>query len=160
MGDKLVTDLSSSEGGGGLKSRPTPLLRYTEKFEELCGYYMSLGMTYHDYWDGDCCMVKYYRDKASYDREKKNFELWLQGAYIYEALLDASPAFNALSRKKKPFPFLEHPIPLTTDESEQARERTNRKKMEQGKEVMKQFAENFNKRFLEKQGKGGKDDGD
>ena len=161
MGDKLVTDLSSSEGGGGTKGRPSPVSRYTEKFEELCGYYMSIGMTYHDFWDGDCCMVKYYRDKAKRDREHENFNLWLQGAYIYEALLDASPAFNALSKKKKPFPYMEHPVPLSVDESERAKEQENRKKMEQGKEAMKRIAEDFNKRFMEKRKKGGDvNDGD
>lgn len=156
MGDKLVTDLSSSEGDGGTKGRPSPVLRYTDKFEELCGYYMSIGMTYHDFWDGDCCMVKYYRDKAKRDRERENFNLWLQGAYIYEALLDASPAFNALSKKKKPFPYLDNPIPMTEGESKRTKEQENKKKMENGKEAMRLMVENFNKRFLEKQGKGGK----
>lgn len=156
MGDKLVTDLSSSEGGGGTKGRPSPLLRYSDKFEELCGYYLSIGMTYHDFWDGDCCMVKYYRDKAKREWEQRNFELWLQGAYIYEALLDASPVFNSLSKKKKPFPYMKQPIPFTADESEKSKERENKQKMENGKEAMKLMVESFNKRFMEKQEKGGK----
>lgn len=57
MDGKLVTDLSSAEDGGGGRSRPSPSLRYGDKFEELCGYYMSLGMSYSDYWDGDNCMT-------------------------------------------------------------------------------------------------------
>lgn len=160
MGDKPVRDLPPSKRGGGIKGRPSPLLRYSDKFEELCGYYMSIGMSYHDFWDGDCCMVKYYREKAVHDRERDNFELWLQGAYIYEALLDVSPVFNALSKRQKPYPYMKNPIPMTAAESERNREQENREKLKNGKEAMKVMVENFNKKFLEKQGKGGVKDGD
>lgn len=73
--------------------------RYGETFEKLCGYYMSLGMGYHDYWDGDCEMARYYRDMDEKVKERQNEALWLQGLYFYEALVDASPVLNAMSKK-------------------------------------------------------------
>lgn len=155
----MVTDTSSTTGGGG-KSRPSPPLRYGEKFEELCGYYMSLGMSYHDYWDGDNLMPKFYRQKHEYDKERRNYELWLQGAYLYEAVLDASPALNPLSKKNKPFPYRSTPIPITEGESKYKKEMEKKKKLENGKQAMRAMMANFNKQFQEKMKKGGEvDDG-
>lgn len=148
----MVTD-SSSDGDGGSKGRPSPILRYGDKFEELCGYYMSLGMSYHDYWDGDSSMTKYYREMDERNRERKNFDLWLQGAYFYEALLDASPVYNPLSKQKKPFPYRSNPIPITTSESKNATERDKKKRMDNGKEAMRAMMASINKRFLENQKK-------
>lgn len=149
----MVTDLSSPDGGGGTKGRPSPPLRYGDKFEELCGYYMSLGMSYYDYWDGDAAMTLYYRRMDEYHRERRNYELWLQGAYIYEALLDASPVYNALSKQKKPFPYRAAPIPITTNESKAAKERDKQERLKKGKEAMRAMVASINKRFRDNQRK-------
>lgn len=156
----MVTDSPSDDSGDGGESRPSPF-RYSDRFEELCGYYLSIGMSYEDYWDGDCCMTKYYRKKDTLDRERRNYDLWLQGAYIYEALLDASPVFNPLSAKKKPHPYRETPIPLTANESKKIEEMNKQKQLENGREAMRMMMIEFNKRFEEKTEKGGElNDGD
>lgn len=155
----MVTGLPSGNDGDGGTGRPSPILRYSEKFEELCSYYMSLGMTYHDFWDGDCAMVKYYREAEEIKRERRNSELWLQAAYIYEALLDASPVFNPLSKKNKPFPFRSEPIPITHSGSKQHEERQKKKRLENGKEAMRAMMAAINTRFKEKKKGGEADDG-
>lgn len=166
MDGKLVTGLPSADDyGGGGTSRPSPISRYEEKlgekFEELCGYYMSLGMSYHDYWDGAADMVKYYRKADELRREQKNTELWLQAVYIYEALIDASPVFNPLSKKGKPFPFRSEPVPITATGSREHDERKKKQMLENGKEAMKRMVDAFNKRFEQKLKKGGEvDNGD
>lgn len=155
----MVTDLPSADDqGGGGTSRPLPLLRYGDKFEELCPYYMSLGMSYHDYWDGDNCMTKYYREADELRKERRNSEMWLQAAYIYEALLDASPVFNPLSKKNKPFPFRSEPIPITAAGSKQSEERKKKKQLEDGKAAMRVMMAAINKRFEENRKKGGEVD--
>ena len=143
----MVTDLPSENGGDGGIGRPSPIVRYGDKFEELCGYYMSLGMSYHDYWDGDNCMTKYYREAEEIKKERRNSELWLQAAYIYEALLDASPVFNPLSKKNKPFPFRSEPIPITNSGSKKSEERKKKQMLENGKEAMRAMMAAFNERF-------------
>jgi len=153
----LVTDLPSENGGDGGIGRPSPIVRYGDKFEELCGYYMSLGMSYHDYWDGDNCMTKYYREAEEIKKERRNSELWLQAAYIYEALLDASPVFNPLSKKNKPFPFRSEPIPITSSGSKKSEERKKKQMLENGKEAMRAMMAAFNERF-KKSKKGGEAD--
>lgn len=153
----MVTDLPSENGGDGGIGRPSPIVRYGDKFEELCGYYMSLGMSYHDYWDGDNCMTKYYREADEIKKERRNSELWLQAAYIYEALLDASPVFNPLSKKNKPFPFRSEPIPITSSGSKKSEERKKKQMLENGKEAMRAMMAAFNERF-KKSKKGGEAD--
>lgn len=153
----MVTDLPSENGGDGGIGRPSPIVRYGDKFEELCGYYMSLGMSYHDYWDGDNCMTKYYREAEEIKKERRNSELWLQAAYIYEALLDASPVFNPLSKKNKPFPFRSEPIPITNTGSKKSEERKKKQMLENGKEAMRAMMAAFNERF-KKTKKGGEAD--
>lgn len=139
--------MPSAELGGGGASRPSPLLRYGDKFEEMCGYYMSLGMSYHDYWDGDSTMTKYYREAEELKIERRNSELWLQAAYIYEALLDASPVLNPLTKRKKPFPFREEPIPVTVTEQRKSEERKKKRMLESGKEAMRIMMAAINNRF-------------
>lgn len=155
----MVTDLPSDDDGGGGTHRPSPLLRYGDKFEELCGYYMSLGMSYHDYWDGDNCMTKYYREAEEIKKERRNSELWLQAAYIYEALLDASPVFNPLSKKNKPFPFRSEPIPITASGSKKSEERKKKQRLENGKEAMRAMMAAINDRFKKKKEGGEVNDG-
>ena len=53
MGDFVVTGESTDNDGDGRDNNRPSSFRYTERFEEECGYYLSIGMTYHDYWDGD-----------------------------------------------------------------------------------------------------------
>lgn len=112
-------------------------------------------MSYHDYWDGDNCMTKYYRKMNEYNKERKNYELWLQGAYFYEAILDASPALNPFSKKDKPFPYRSAPIPVTEGENQHQMEQERHDRIENGKQAMRAMMVSFNKHFEEKMKKGG-----
>lgn len=43
--------------------------------------------------------------------EDRNAELWLLGAYTYQAILSASPIFNPFAKKgTKPIPYLDKPF--------------------------------------------------
>ena len=148
MGDKLVTDSSPDDQGGGGISR-LPSLCYSKKFEELCGYYMSLGMTYEQYWDGDCCMTKYFRRMDELKRSRNNEESWLLGCYIYDALLSVYPVFNALSKKKEPYPYRSSPFPITEREQIQADLDKKKREMYKSIEEMQEWAAAINKRRKE-----------
>ena len=119
---------------------------------------VSLKQGYHDYWDGDTAMVKFYRDKHKRDLDRQNFNHWMQGMYIYEALVDASPVFNPLSEKHEPFPYMKEPIPITIEAIKETEERQNQQKMKNGKDAMRAWMVEFNKRFEEKQREGGEID--
>ena len=134
-------------GSLSARERVKPLPpRYGEQLDELCPYYMSIGMTYDEYWNGDNQLPKYFRKKHNLEREEKNFFLWLQGAYVYEAILDASPALRAFSKKTKPVPYRSEPIDLKLDDKKRKEEKNNQK-MKNGIEHMRMMMAGINKRF-------------
>ena len=96
---------------------------YSEIFDEQCGFYLSFGMSYHDYWDGEPEMAKFYRDKNQADIEQKNTEFWLLGGYFYNALLNVSPVLVPFNKNPKPSPYLEKPIRLTPETEEEKEKR-------------------------------------
>lgn len=105
---------------------------YTETFEQLCPYYMSIGMTYDEFWYKDVKLAEYYRKAEELRVQRKNQEAWLQGMYIYEALCDASPLFRFTMKKGtiKPEPYAKEPYPITEKEVEQRKERDAKLKEE------------------------------
>lgn len=109
-------------------------------------------MSYSEYWDGDNELPKYYRKKYQTELQRKNFELWLQGYYIYEALLSAAPVLNALMKDKHPIPYRDHVLPLTKAEYEREVEREKEKQMRKNIEAMEALTIEFNKKFKQKGG--------
>ena len=71
---------------------------YTEIFKEIFPYYLSIGMTYDQYWHEDVDLVVYYRKAEKHRRNKQNTEAWLQGMYIYDAI--GTVIYNAFGRKR------------------------------------------------------------
>ena len=117
-------------------------------FEEHCPYYLAMGMSYSDYWDGDASMTRYYRKAHDAKRREKNFFAWLQGLYVYHAVLDASPALNPFGNGEV-FPYRDEPIPLEYDEKVEQEERKNQSKMENGLSYFTALAGKLNQKFKE-----------
>lgn len=122
---------------------------YAEIFEQLCPYYMSIGMSYDDFWNGDVCMVKAYRTAYELREKRRNQELWLQGMYFYEALCDASPLFRFSMKKGiiKPEPYLKEPYPITAAEVREREAREAKQREEKIKAGFAIFAESVRKRL-------------
>lgn len=47
---------------------------------------MSMGMSYDEFYRQDVCLTKYYLEAYKLKQKQKDYELWLQGVYIYNAL--------------------------------------------------------------------------
>lgn len=110
-------------------------------------------MTYEQFWEQDCNLVKYYRKAAQIKQELKNQDAWLQGAYIYEALIDAAPVFRSLSKKgTKPSPYRDHPYELLGKKGNPKRREIQEKRDNQAKAYMEAFMVSINKKFQEKGG--------
>ena len=84
MGSELVSGLFP-ENGSEDRVSPAPV-SYTETFYRDLPWYLSIGMTPEQYWDGDCMLAKYYRKAQELRRQERNTELWLQGLYVYDAV--------------------------------------------------------------------------
>ncbi|MBO7273708.1 MAG: hypothetical protein J6V22_02515 [Clostridia bacterium] len=132
------------DGDEGLTRRS-----YSEIFEQLCPYYMSIGMSYDEFWNQDVCLVKTYRKTYELLERRRNQELWLQGLYFYEALCDASPLYRFTMKKGtiKPEPYLKEPLPITEAEVREREEREARKKEERLKAEFTAFAERVRKKM-------------
>lgn len=149
MDNELVSSsLSATEGSGRNSSLPN--FTYTERFQEMFPYYLSIGMTPEQYWDGDCTLVKYYRQAEEIRADRRNQEMWLQGMYIYEAICDVSPILHAFAKKgAKPLPYPSKPYPISEKQIRQEREEKERKLAEKGKKFMEAMMCSTNKRFGE-----------
>ena len=114
-------------------------------------------MTYEQFWDGDVELVKYYRQSWKLKQQIKNQDYWLQGAYVYEAVLRASPILNPFAKKgTKPVPYLEQPYDLTRKSGEQGPEPKKlleqKKSDNKAKAIMEMWMLSVNKKFEEKGG--------
>ncbi len=104
--------------GGELLNSSSSKVSYTEQFYEHFPFYLAIGMTYDQYWNDDCLLVKYYRKAHELGKQQRNQELWMQGLYIYEALCDVAPILHAFAKPgTKPLPYSEKPYPLTKEEA-------------------------------------------
>ena len=149
----MVSDrLSDNEGGGG-DQRPAALFAYTGKFYEVFPYYLAIGMSYEQFWEQDCDLVKYYRRAARIKQDLQNQEAWLQGADVYEALIDASPVFHSLAKKgTKPVPYRDSPYELFGQSNTKKRKTIQEEHDAKAKAYMEAFMVSINKKF---QAKGG-----
>jgi len=102
-------------------------------------------MSYEQYWDADCQLVKYYRKAHEIKKKLKNEELWLQGAYIYDALCAVSPVLHAFAKPgTKPLPYPDTPYPLTKEELEEIEETKRKADRQRAKIMFEAWANSLN----------------
>ena len=141
----MVTSSESAEGSG--QSAPFSN-SYTGTFYDQFPYYLSIGMTPEQYWDGDPVLAKYYRKADELRRKRRNEELWLQGMYIYEALCDVSPVLHAFAKKgTKPIPYPDHPYALTVNDREEEKKIKEQQEREKARRYMEAKMAEINKQF-------------
>ena len=88
---------------------------------------MAIGMTYDQYWHGDCLMVRDFYKAWKIKQEQENEKAWLQGLYFLKAL-DATVgnAFRQKGAKAEQYPSKpielepEKPTEEKTSEREEA----------------------------------------
>ena len=103
---------------------------------------MAIGMCIDEYWEGDALLPVYYRKAEELRQEKMNWQLHLQGMYIYEAICDASPIFNPYAKRgTKPIPY--RSVPYGVEESEVIDKTEQTKK---AMEIFSAWATRFNER--------------
>ena len=115
----------------------------------LCPAYMAMGMTWNEFWHCNTKVHRAYRLAWAQKKAYRNWEMWWQGGYIYEALLRAAPVMRTTFGKCKvePGKYSEEPYPLSSREAEERQEAQRRQKMEQMLAMFKQeSAENIRKR--------------
>ena len=109
---------------------------------------MAMGVSADEFWNGDYTMLKFYAERHKIAVEQKNEELWLQGAYFYEAICVAlSNAFGKGAKAKYP----EKPHRLT-ELSEEEKELENQKKVEEFRAQLMALGRRFEAKQKQEQG--------
>ena len=125
---------------GEKSSRQVEHIFLYKQFEEVCPFFMSIGMTYQEFWFEDVELTRYYLKafeiKEKREAEKEKWARWEQGLYIYEALCDVSPILRAFSKATKPLQYVSKPYGL-----EEGKE--NKEQQEKKQEVEKIRAQIF-----------------
>ena len=112
-------------------------LSYTEVFESAFPFYLSIGMTYEQFWEGQPSLTVDYRKADELKQRRQNLEAWRQGFYVYNAIgafAEILPAFPKKGAKVQP--YMEEPIPINEAEAKERAERKQREKMERIKQRM------------------------
>ena len=115
---------------------------------------MAMGMTYEQFWDGDVSAHRMFAKAEKLRLSRANHLAWLQGMYVYEALIDVTPYLKAFS-KGKPKPYAKEPYDIFEDEAKKRQEREEKERYEHMKEKIAIFAAEFNKKRKETEMKGG-----
>ena len=129
---------------------PNKLFSYTEIFEQECPFYMSIGMSYDEFWYGDCWVASYYREAWKLKKQQLNEQFWLQGVYIYEALIDVAPILHAFTKKgTKPLPYPDKPYDFSKDKKQSKKEKKQEIENEKirAELFLKQWVKDTAKRF-------------
>ena len=75
----------------------------SEIFEECFPFYLAIGMSYAEYWEGDPILTQYYRKAYHIKQEEINNNAWLQGLYVYDAVSTAlHNALRGFGKQKPP----------------------------------------------------------
>ena len=82
-------------------------------------YYMTLGMSYDEYWHGPAWLCAAYREAHEMRMKREEWARYRQGAYIFEALLDAAPVIKPFVKDAKPGKYPDEPWPLTQQEADE-----------------------------------------
>lgn len=104
---------------------PQEPFSFTRVFDEVFPHYLAIGMSAREFWDGKPSLARAYRRAFELRRRQRNWEMWMQGAYIYDAMLRVAPVMRAALSKTKAEPgkYPEEPWPLTEKEAEERKER-------------------------------------
>lgn len=86
---------------------------------------MLYGMTYADYWHGDPWMVVAYREAYMLKQRKKNEEMWIQGAYIANAV---SVSINNSFSKRK-IDYMKQPLDIYPKTKAEMQEEARQEKL-------------------------------
>lgn len=150
MGAELVNSFAPLEGEDSRQASSS--FSYTDFFEKELPFYLSVGMSWEQFWDKEVEICKHYRRAYDLQRQRKNEDLWLQGMYIYEAFYDVAPVLHAFASKDAmPLEYSDRPYPLTEKERIQRQIEKERKQFEAFKAQMQARVEALNAKFKQKE---------
>ncbi len=112
-------------------------LSYTDVLKKVFPLYLSYGMTYQQFWEGEPSLAADYREAHKLMQRRQNFNAWLQGYYVYSAIGSFAEILPAFPKKgAKVQPYMKEPMAITDEEVKERAERDKRERMERIKQKM------------------------
>lgn len=145
-GDITAIPSSNGEADGGEDSDTQTPVSCREIFDKAFPDYLVMGMSYDEFYNKDHTLVIAY--KKAYERKRKetNTDLWLQGAYVYEAITRVAPLLAPFAKHPKAEPYLNKPFPLYED-SETNEDAKSKAVADKGLAYMQAQMSAINKKF-------------
>ena len=128
-------------------------LTFAEIFDKHWPWYLSLGMSYHDFWDnGDTNLCRWYRKAEKYRRKRVDEEQWFMGRYIYEAIGALSPILhvNLSGKEVHAEKYMELPILVRIENEKKLEQERQDKQQKIAMAAFASFVEELNKKRREK----------
>ena len=128
MGGQLLSECYPTEPEQG-----QPAKTGAEIFREMFPFYLSIGMSSAEYWDGDPSLTRYFRKAYLLEQEQFNQRAWLEGLYVYNAL---GAVFSQMfhEKGKKGETYIDKPIDFRRKEpADEERELTPAEEDKQAK---------------------------
>ena len=111
-GELTAIPSSTVEVVGGEGNSPEAPDSCRKIFDKAFPLYLAMGMTYDEFYRKDHTLVVAYRSAYKRKMEQKNQEMWLMGAYVYQAISRIAPLLIPFNQHPKPEPYLDKPFPL------------------------------------------------
>lgn len=102
------------------EASPQHQKKHSEIFEECFPFYLSIGMSYAEYWDGDPSLPRYFRQAFEMKQKRDNELAWLHGLYVYDATMSALTHLNPNKNSHKS--YAAKPYSSTAEETAMERE--------------------------------------
>lgn len=113
---------------------------------EECPRYLSMGVSYDEYWYGDYTRLPYYRKANQWKQDDTNFACWLQGWYILQAIACVVPKSEAT--------YPTEPIPMTREQVAEQEAKEKQREIDNARAHMEAMMHSINKQRREKGGDG------
>lgn len=117
----------------------------SEVFDELFPFYLSIGMSSAEYWEGDSLLPRYFRKAFQMRQDRENERAWLHGLYVYDATISAMTHLN--QDKKNHRTYASKPYSFGSDDIEQQKEEKVIEAQAQAEVWMKSWASATQKQF-------------
>lgn len=101
----------------------------SDMLDRVCAYYMAIGVSFDEFWNGDYTQLKYRIEANRLMLKERNREMWIQGMYVYDAVMTAM--YNANRGKKPQKEYMDKPIRITKQSEEEEEE--------EAKNILEQF---------------------
>ena len=92
--------------------------------------YMTMGMSYEEYWQGPAWLARAYREAFEIKRKQEEWARWRQGAYVFNAIMCAAPIIKPFVKDAKPGNYPDEPWPITEAEAREQEERREKENYE------------------------------